>query len=281
MNKIYTGNSIEIMDNFKKEIFDLIVTSPPYSDMVYYGDDVDLKYGEKYIDELYKIFEKSSHLLKSTGSLILNINDRLKEKERTMDVFKLIIKITECSQLKLFDRYIWRKKTSIPNKSLKRLNDNMEYIFHFVKDVDNFKGNAYNLKKPVAYNKKEKYRQKITGTDGILVYKEVNTRMPGKYAKHKTILDFPTAAYDYNEKFHPAPFSIKLPDFFIKYLTEENDIVFDMFMGSGSTAIAAINNNRKYIGIDINDNYVKLANKRILEQTNIINKQNEQTKLKL
>ena len=64
---------------------------------------------------------------------------------------------------------------------------------------------------------------------------------------------------------HPAPFPIELPLRCIKLYTFENDIVLDPFMGSGSTAIASLMTNRRFVGYDIDKNYVKIAEKRINE----------------
>ena len=63
---------------------------------------------------------------------------------------------------------------------------------------------------------------------------------------------------------HPAPFPEELPNRLIKLFSFTNDIVIDPFMGSGTTAIAAIKNNRNFVGYEINKEYINLANNRIL-----------------
>jgi site-specific DNA-methyltransferase (adenine-specific) len=62
---------------------------------------------------------------------------------------------------------------------------------------------------------------------------------------------------------HPAPFPIELPHRLINLYSFEDDIVLDPFMGSGTTAIAAIKNKRRYIGYDISEDYIRIANERI------------------
>jgi len=62
---------------------------------------------------------------------------------------------------------------------------------------------------------------------------------------------------------HPAPFPVELPYRLIQLYTFEGEIILDPFMGSGQVAIAAIKTKRHYVGYDINENYVKLAEKRI------------------
>lgn len=70
---------------------------------------------------------------------------------------------------------------------------------------------------------------------------------------------------------HPAPFNIKLPELCLELTTDEGDVVLDTFMGSGSTAVAAKRNNRKYYGFDISDNYIDISNKK-LEETSLLDK---------
>jgi modification methylase len=70
---------------------------------------------------------------------------------------------------------------------------------------------------------------------------------------------------------HPAPFPIELPYRLIQLYSFKTDIVLDPFMGSGTTAVAALQSNRKYIGFEINEDYIKLANRRILSYKNMLN----------
>jgi len=62
---------------------------------------------------------------------------------------------------------------------------------------------------------------------------------------------------------HPAPFPVELPYRLIQLYTFEGEVILDPFIGSGQTAIASVKTKRHYIGYDINEKYVKLAEKRI------------------
>ena len=62
---------------------------------------------------------------------------------------------------------------------------------------------------------------------------------------------------------HPAPFPEELPHRLINLYSFKNDIVLDPFMGSGTTAVAALNNNRKFVGYDISEEYIEIAQNRI------------------
>lgn len=69
---------------------------------------------------------------------------------------------------------------------------------------------------------------------------------------------------------HPAPFPKELPYRAIKLFSYQNDLIFDPFVGSGTTIIVANNNQRKAVGVDIDENYCELAKQRILKEAKII-----------
>lgn len=66
---------------------------------------------------------------------------------------------------------------------------------------------------------------------------------------------------------HPAVFPIGLPEFFIKLMTNEGDVVVDPFLGSGTTALAAMKLGRQFVGVEQNEEYVRLAEERIAKLT--------------
>lgn len=74
------------------------------------------------------------------------------------------------------------------------------------------------------------------------------------------------------KKLHPTEKPVDLLEFYMNNSSKENDLVLDPFMGSGSTAIACVNANRKYIGFEIDEKYYNVANKRIKEHISKIGK---------
>lgn len=117
----------------------------------------------------------------------------------------------------------------------------------------------------------------------IIVWEKNNTSMgdlKGSYApKHEFILyghkgrrlrnGFRYAdiikANRTNNKLHPTQKPVDLLEIFIKQSTDKNDVVFDGFMGSGTTGVACMNTNRKFIGVELDNNYFNIASKRIEE----------------
>jgi site-specific DNA-methyltransferase (adenine-specific) len=76
------------------------------------------------------------------------------------------------------------------------------------------------------------------------------------------VLHLATECFNRN---HSAAFPDELPSWFIKLFTQPGDVVLDPFVGSGTTALAALQFGRSYLGIDISDEYVKLARERVSE----------------
>ena len=86
----------------------------------------------------------------------------------------------------------------------------------------------------------------------------------------RTVLEIPVINNDNQNKFHPTQKPVGLSEYFIKTYSNENDIILDNCMGSGSTGIACINTNRKFIGIEIDNDYFKSA-KKWIKNSNKIN----------
>lgn len=97
-----------------------------------------------------------------------------------------------------------------------------------------------------------------------------------KYKNSKPFFDRNNAIFKKNiwhfnperNNLHPAPYPLELPYNIIKSCSKEGDIVLDPFMGSGTTAIAAIKCNRNYIGSELNKDFINMANKRINDEIN-------------
>jgi|688.fasta_scaffold277528_1 site-specific DNA-methyltransferase (adenine-specific) len=278
LNKIYFGDSLELLDNIDDNSVDLVITSPPYADTIFYGDNVDNKTLLEYPEWFAEIGKKIKRILKPSGSFILNINDRVEKKERSLYALKTVIELKEMSGLKFHDTYIWAKQSGLPTGNKKRLNDKFEYIFHFVKDTNLNKCNMDIVREPYAKNT----LGRIYRPDGTIKDVGINDKVnaDGKIKNKSKKLDlnplgkiptnvfsFQTAGVlrgnDYVGSEHPAAFNPELPKWFINWLTDENDVVLDPFIGSGTVAEVCIEMNRKYIGMELNVNYQNLIEKRI------------------
>ena len=262
LNKTHIGDCMELSKQVPDDYVDLIVTSPPYADTVSYGDEVNIFSPENYPDWILPLFKEANRFLKPTGSFILNINDRIVNGERAIYVLETVVKIVKESGLKLYDRYIWHKKNGLPMGGEVRLNDRMEYIFHFVRDVKNFKSNIDVVRVPYAESSINRAKtpvkaQKTAKSSGITEFTE--SKMMGINplgSKPSGVFRFDNAGVLKGAK-HPAPFHPQMPEFFIKWLTDKGDTVLDPFMGGGTTGNVALNMNRNYLGFEINETYLE------------------------
>jgi DNA modification methylase len=166
------------------------------------------------------------------------------------------------------EEFIWHKKNSYPGKWPNRFRDSWERLLQFNKQR---KFNMYQEAVMVPVGDWAKTRlAKLSDTDkkrdvskvGSGFGKNISNWVGRDKVYPTNVLHMATECYNRN---HSAAFPIDLPTWFIKLFTQKGDIVLDPFIGSGTTAAAAIELGRKFIGIDINDEYCKLALKRTSE----------------
>jgi DNA modification methylase len=94
-NQILLGDCIKLANELEDNSIKLVVTSPPYADAVSYGKDVENYTGSEYVGWLTELFETLYPKVQENGSFVLNINDKIKNKERQTYVFELICSITK------------------------------------------------------------------------------------------------------------------------------------------------------------------------------------------
>ena len=268
-NKIYYGDAMILSKLIPDKYIDLVVTSPPYTSMKSYGKKINTLSPRHYNEWFMPLAVEISRSLKDTGSFILNINDKIVNGFRDLYVYELVIRICNDTDLKLYDRYIWHKKNAMP-VSGDRLNDWMEYIFHFTKS-NKIKTNINNVREPYAASTIKRYQSPVAfnkkvddhGITSIGNKKMVIENPLGK--KPSTVMRFNNAGVlkGGTAGKHPAPFHPDLPGFFIRWLTNEGDIVLDPFTGSGTVPEVCKNMNRKYIGFELNESYKELIDQRL------------------
>lgn len=264
---ILNGDAFELIKQQPDNSVDLVLTSPPYADIVNYGKNISIQKPKEYVDWLLPLFTEIYRVLKPSGSFILNINDNCHNGYRNTFVYELIYRSQKETPLKFYDTYIWHKMNGIPNGGKKRFRNTTEFIFHFVKDKKHLKFNMERVLQPPAesYTKRLKTPVNDFGkvVDGIRVRKEKKVRNEGD-VRPDNVFRFPTAglARDNHIK-HPAPFYKDLPAYFIKFLTDVGDVVLDVFAGIGTTGLPCIETNRKFIGYELNENYAEFAHKRL------------------
>jgi len=266
INDIIIGDCFSKINCIDDDTIDLIVTSPPYADIKTYGKKGNIYHPDNYNEWILPLFHEMHRVLKSTGSIIFNIGDKAMNKKRHTFALDLPGKVIRETDLKFYDRYFWHKHT-IPNCNKKRLNNFTEFIYHFVKDENGIKFNMDDVREPYSKSSIKRfgssfslYEENENGEKEI--YRKKNAKVNPKGKIPSGMFTFSTNNKTRGNK-HPAPFSLDLPMWFIKAFTDENDLVLDPFMGSGTTAEAAIKMNRYWIGIEKNTAYIPMIKERI------------------
>ena len=242
--ELYNGDCLEVMDKLIKDGIkvDLTVTSPPYDNLRTYGET--LAWNETIwkgvIERLYKI-------TKEGGVVVWVVGDATVKGSETGTSFKQALYFKECG-FNLHDTMIY-SKTGMKNPSNNRYHQTFEYMFIFSKG----KLKTFN---PIK-DRKNKYVGIYGGEHSLR--KEYGMRFNvWKYANGGNNSSKDKIAFS-----HPAVFPEQLANDHILSWSNENDIVFDPFMGSGTTGKMALLNNREFIGIEKVDEYFEIAKERI------------------
>jgi DNA modification methylase len=259
------GDCEEVLKRFPDHFFDLIFTSPPYADRrkkTYGGARPD-----EYVDWFLPKAEQFARVLKPTGTFILNIKERVVNGERHTYVIELILRLREQGWL-WTEEFIWHKKNCYPGKWPNRFRDSWERLLQFNKER---KFNMYQEAVMVPVGDWATTRlASLSETDRSRDESKVGSGF-GKNVSKWIGRDkvYPTnvvhMATECANRGHSAAFPVNLPHWFIKLFTQQGDWVLDPFVGSGTTAIAAKNLGRNYIGIDVNEEYCQMSRERVVQ----------------
>ncbi len=265
INKIFLGDCEDVLKTLPDNSVDLIFTSPPYADQrrnTYGGINPD-----EYVAWFLPKAKQFLRVLKPSGTFVLNIKERVVNGERHTYVIELIVEMRKQGWF-WTEEFMWHKKNSYPGKWPNRFRDNWERLIQFNKTK---KFNMYQdaVMVPVGDWAKERLA-KLSQTDqtrdeskvGSGFGKNVSNWLGRDLVYPNNVIHMATECYNRN---HSAAFPIELPKWFIKLFTQPGDLVLDPFVGSGTTAVAAIELARKYCGIDISPEYVEISRDRIGE----------------
>lgn len=243
-------------NTFEKEFIDLIVTSPPYNvDIQYNSNKDDLTY-EQYLEFSEKWITNCFNWSKHEARFLLNIPlDKNKGGQRSVGAD--LTKIAQNIGWKYHSTIIWNEG-NISRRTAwgSWLSASAPFVIAPVElIVVLYKGNW----KKTGGTKQSDISKKdfMEWTNGLWTFNGQSKKGAGG---------------------HPAPFPIQLPYRAIKLFSYVRDVVFDPFAGSGTTLIAAENNNRIGIGLEIDKNYCEIAKQRVIKETSIIDETNNTSK---
>lgn len=262
-DKIICGDCEEVLKDFPDSSIDLIFTSPPYANQrknTYGG----IK-PKDYVDWFLPKSEEFYRVLKPKGTFVLNIKERVVNGERHTYVLELILELRKQGWL-WTEEFVWHKKNSYPGKWPNRFRDGWERLLQFNKQR---KFNMYQdkVKVPIGdwaekrlsnLSEKDKRRDESNVESGF--GKNISNWVDRKKVYPDNVLYMATECSNKN---HSAVFPVGLPSWFIKLFTVTGDIVLDPFIGSGTTAVAAVKLGRHFVGIDKEEEYKNLSQERL------------------
>jgi len=247
---IYSGDALDFLTSIPNEAFQLVITSPPYNIGKVYEKRVTL---EKYIDQQAIIIKECVRTLNQTGSICWQTGNFV-ENGSIVPLDIIIFPIFERLGLKLRNRIIWHFEHGL--HSSKRLSGRYETILWFTK-ADNYVFNLDSIRVPQKYpNKKHFKGPNIGKLSGNPLGKN-----PGD------VWNIPNVKNNHVEKVdHPCQFPVELIERFVLSLTNEGDWVFDPYLGTGTTVVAALRHHRKGAGSEILQKYVDISIDRVQQE---------------
>jgi DNA modification methylase len=279
INKIYQEPCLETLRKMPNEFIDCVITSPPYWQLRDYG--YDGQWGleptfQEYLEHLWEMMDEIYRVLKPSGTVWINLGDtyssihtsqtrgknalldddtmrsqEIKQVKNTNLPSKCLLLIPHRFAIGCIERgwivrndIIWAKRNGMPESVTDRFSKKHEYFFFMVKsekyyfDLDSIRDKVKNIKSGLKQN-----NQMGKNCGDVSDFWDIPTK-PNKSSHYAT----------YNDELLRKPILSGCP---------ENGIIYDPFMGSGTTAEGCIRSNRNFIGSEMSKEYVDIFNKRI------------------
>ena len=275
LGKCIQGDSLDVLASLEDESVDLIVTSPPFSLQRHKA------YGEveqsEYVDWLLQFGVAAFPKLKDSGSLVIDIGGAYQKGMpiKSLYPFRFLVKMCDEVGYSLAQDFYWHNSSALPapiewvNKRKLRCKTSVNTVWWFSK-TPNPKADIRKVLVPYTDRMKkllEKpedfYKPGTTRPSGHTMGDSWTNNNGGSIPPN--LLQIPNSESNSQYmryckqlgiKRHPARFPSKLPKFFIKMLTDEGDLVVDIFGGSNTTGKAAEDLNRRWLSIDLSQEYV-------------------------
>lgn len=246
INRIFNEDCMNTMQRYCGAV-DCILTSPPYNTSrkgssltnagsnIRYDEFNDCRPNEEYIEWTVDLFNAFNNVLKPNGSVLYNLSY---SAENVSLIWLTVAAIIERTPFDVADCIVWKKPSAVPNsESTNKLTRICEFVF-------------------VLCRKSE--------LSTFCCYKEKGIQRPNGQQHYKNYFNFIEAPNnDENCPIHKATYSSLLCRKLLLLYTKEGDLVYDPFVGTGTTAVACHIEKRNYIGSEISQRYCEWANKRL------------------
>lgn len=281
INTILQGDAWMIAKSLPSDYVQSIVTSPPYFGHREYSEDQKLALQEfgreddpnEYVHKLVNLFEELKRVLRDDGTVWLNLGDTYRNEQLLGIPWRTALALQDAGWY-LRSEIIWNKPNAMPSSVKNRPTTAHEHIFMFAKSKDYFY-NADAIREPhVTFTESSKMKGG-RGHFGKRNGTPENGKNQGNHNLHdgrwdqafhplgrnkRTVWDIPLGKF---REAHFAVFPEELVKNCILASAREEDIVLDPFMGSGTTAYVAKKNGRAYLGIELAQKYIRMAEKRL------------------
>ncbi|MDY0210213.1 MAG: site-specific DNA-methyltransferase [Acholeplasma sp.] len=290
MNELLHIDALSGLKSLEDESVDCIITSPPYYQLRDYGSDLQIGLEnsfQEYIDNLVQVFSEAKRVLKGSGTMFIVIGDTysgssigMKNSNGGIDVNvrdysfrtnlnelprKSLMQIPSRLAITLQDdgwilrnEIIWHKPNAMPQSVNDRFTIDYEKIFFFVKQRFYY---FNQIKEPM----KSDDIGNVRGSKGVIGnlnsgLRDIKSIRTEPLRNKRSIWSIPTKGI---AESHFATYPDELVEIMIEAGCPKDGVILDPFVGSGTTALVAKRKGYKYIGFDINQEYLKIANKRL------------------
>lgn len=248
MNKIFNGDVLMGIDKIEGSSVDLILTDPPYCLGKDYGNDSDKKSSGDYLEWTYKWIDAVLPKLKESGSLYIFLS-----WQYSPEIFVYLKK-----RLKMVNEIIWDRRVPSMGGSTRKFSSVHDNIGFFVKN-SNYYFDIDSIRIPYdEETKKARTRSIFVGKKWL----EVGYNPKDLWSCSRI------HAQDPERENHPTQKPLEIIERMVRASCPKDGVVLDPFMGTGTTAVACLKNDREYVGFEINKNYYNIIIERIKKYNN-------------
>lgn len=255
LDSVICGDNCEVMRQWPDECIDLVVTSPPYDDLREYGN---------HEWDFYGVAWNLARLLKPGGVIVWVVNDATIAGSETGTSMRQALHFQTLG-INLHDTMPWRKANPTPqDPKCHRYTPAWEYMFVMSKGKP--KACNYIREKSITAGQRSAgtSQRKANGDSRSDIEKRRRNQVTQEWKVKENVWTYPVAA---GVNGHPAPYPESLAKDHVESWSNPGDIVLDPFAGSGTTLKAAKELNRRYVGIEVNPEYVKICEERTMQES--------------
>lgn len=308
LNKIYKEPCLETLKKMPNEFIDCVITSPPYWQLRDYGYEGQWGLEptfEEYLEHLWSMMDEIYRVLKPSGSVWINLGDtyssvhtsqtrgknstiddntgksqEIKQVKKTNLPPKCLLLIPHRFAIGCIERgwivrndIIWAKRNGMPESVTDRFSKKHEYIFFMTKN-EKYYFDLDSIRDKVKPSSIERYKYQFSGNKGdvdrdLIGYCNGDkSHLIDKGKNCGDVADFWDITTKPNKSSHYATYNDELLRKPILAGCPEGGIIYDPFMGSGTTAEGCVRTNRNFIGSEMSDVYVEIFNNRITPMLN-------------